>query len=86
MAQLQLTAAQALPILPAMIVNRCQGVYRRESESVTYAIYRHSARLHCTFGCAAHTKDVMDGGEADPRHRITTVGTCECPWVSLTYT
>ena len=37
-------------------------------------------------GAPAHTKDVMDGGEADLRHKIMTVGTCECPWMSLTYT
>ena len=38
-------------------VKRCQEVYRRGRESVTCAIYRHSARLHCTFG-ALYTQNI----------------------------
>ena len=48
-------------------------------------MYCHSARLHCAFGCAAHTQGVMDSWGADVQHRITTLSTCECRWMALTY-
>lgn len=67
-------------------VKHCKEVYSRGRESATCAMYCHSARLHCAFGCAAHTQGVMDGWGADAQHRITTVSTCGCRWMALTYT